>query len=1109
MTTKRAEVLLGNGNYFHWEYNMRMMLARNGLLADVEVVKAENEITEAWLTNDAKALGIIAHGAEIQHQTKIRSATRAMQAWNTLREYYNRTTLHNRVVMTWKLHEFKMEAGTVMAKHLDAFDELIGGRGNGRKGNGPRKNGGFKDKCFQCDQVGHKKRDCEGNNGGAPNDEVFTVGEERFTGWLIDSGASSHMTPHREDPFDFEGTETGDRGRKETAGRRKKNGQADRNGRRLLSVGKLAERGLSAEFQRSSYVIWGKASTVALDNKVGKAYVLDCEQESARLVEYAGADSQWELWHAHMGHPGENAMAETQRATSGEADDETVPVTVEDEDIACVGASSHGCDGADENGLQGSVHHEEKSEVASKLIECKAFYENQWGERLKCLRSDNGTEIVNKTVTELRRWNGIMHQRTVPYSPQQNGVAERMNRAVLEKARSMLHYKGVSTEWWAEAVSTAVYLINRSTNTERSDMTPYEVVFKVKPQLEHLRVFGSPGYAHIDDAERTKLEPKSFRCVFLGYAENAKGYRVYDMDASKVKVSRSVKLSEREDGDAPTVPVETDRQPVEDEPVEAVEEPVQDVEVDEAESEEEVLRLPPPERPATVLELTAYRPPPQAFLDDRLVFHPEPVRATRSQEPVFLLGNGDDEARKSEDSDGSPSPKRPRIDEDGLIAEAVMAYAARITEATDVPETYTLVPRETDKCTIGSWWVFAKKRDENGRVIRYKARLVAKGFRLKYVIDFFETYSPVVNMNLIRVVLAVCVADGYVMEQLDADTSFLNSDLTDLVYMEIPLGIGNSDDNICVLNNAIYSLKQAASAWNKTFHRVFLKNGFKSCGADQCGYVKRSKYGYVYVRLYVDDMIIAAKTSNEIREVKDALKNAFKMKELGTAKFILGMDIDPDKTVGTLMIKQTRSLWNASSPGTVKERAEMRSRPYCSLIGYLLYVMTCTRPDSAYVVTQLSWFPENPSRQHCRAAIRVLRYLKPSREHGIMYQRGDGNVTVEAFAGADWGSNVGDRRSVSGVMVRIGNGPVVFKSKFQRTVALSSAKAEYMALIKRCSGRNEASGYSTPFIRENVERGTAKVDYIGAKHQLADMLTKALETSMLKYLRIKANATVQ
>ena len=165
-----------------------------------------------------------------------------------------------------------------------------------------------------------------------------------------------------------------------------------------------------------------------------------------------------------------------------------------------------------------------KSEVAALLNEFKAFYENQWGERLKCIRSDNGKEFVNKKVNDICARSGIMHQRTVPYSPQQNGVAERMNRTVMEKARSMLHYKRIPTEWWAEAVCTAVYLINRSSNTSNLDVTSYEVGFKRKPEIGHLRVFGSHGYAHVDDAKRSKLDPKSFRCLFLGYAESAKGY---------------------------------------------------------------------------------------------------------------------------------------------------------------------------------------------------------------------------------------------------------------------------------------------------------------------------------------------------------------------------------------------------------------------------------------------------------------------------------------------------------------------------------------------------------------------------------------------------------
>ena len=209
----------------------------------------------------------------------------------------------------------------------------------------------------------------------------------------------------------------------------------------------------------------------------------------------------------------------------------------------------------------------------------------------------------------------------------------------------MLHYKGVSTVWWAEAVNTAVYLINRSTNATHPDSTPYELGFKVKPRMEHLRVFGSEGYAHIDDVKRTKLEPKRFCCMFLGYAENTKGYRLFDLDASTIKLSRSVKLDEREvggiydtqlpqqetvihvtkDSITESVPLFEEHQQSMDEPMEeAVDEPVLDVEMNEVELDLEPRQsqLPPPEPTSTGQELTDYQPRPQAFHEDLMVFNP-------------------------------------------------------------------------------------------------------------------------------------------------------------------------------------------------------------------------------------------------------------------------------------------------------------------------------------------------------------------------------------------------------------------------------------------------------------------------------------------------------
>ncbi|KAE9292009.1 hypothetical protein PR003_g24875 [Phytophthora rubi] len=324
----------------------------------------------------------------------------------------------------------------------------------------------------------------------------------------------------------------------------------------------------------------------------------------------------------------------------------------------------------------------------------------------------------------------------------------------MEKARSMLHYKSVPTEWWAEAVSTAVYVINRSTNMQHTSATPHELGFKVKPTLEHLRVLGSHGYAHIDKAKRTKLEPKSFRCMFLGYAENVKGYRVFDLGASKVKVTRSVKLDEREvDGIYETLPAGTgtvihvsedahdavtpapvERQPAVEEPMEGVENDAPDVNMENVEPEQDPA---PPlllaeERPApTGLELARYRSPPTVFEDDRVAFHPPVHRSIRAREPVFILEDGTyaEVGRNIGDAVDIPTTHAQAMASDDAAQWCEVMDAELLSHERN--GTWTLVPRGTANRTIGCRWVFAKKRGQYGRVVRYKARLVAKGFKQK------------------------------------------------------------------------------------------------------------------------------------------------------------------------------------------------------------------------------------------------------------------------------------------------------------------------------------------------------------------------------------------
>ena len=181
-----------------------------------------------------------------------------------------------------------------------------------------------------------------------------------------------------------------------------------------------------------------------------------------------------------------------------------------------------------------------KDEVFDRFLEWKALVERTTRKKLKTLRIDNGGENTSTKFENYLKADGIRHELTVPKTPQQNGVAERLNRTLVEMARSMLLDAKLPKRFWAEAVSTAVYLKNRTSSKPLQDMTPYEAWHGRKPSVRHLRVFD----AHIPRDERTKFDSKARKCIFLGYGQVTKGYRHYDLIRQKIIYSRDIQFNE-------------------------------------------------------------------------------------------------------------------------------------------------------------------------------------------------------------------------------------------------------------------------------------------------------------------------------------------------------------------------------------------------------------------------------------------------------------------------------------------------------------------------------------------------------------------------------------
>jgi transposase InsO family protein len=184
-----------------------------------------------------------------------------------------------------------------------------------------------------------------------------------------------------------------------------------------------------------------------------------------------------------------------------------------------------------------------KSEVTTALQNFVAKVKMQIHKDVKCIRSDNGGEYLNGELQEWLNNEGISHERSAPYTPQQNGVAERTNRTLMEAARSMLYEKKVPLELWGEAVMCATHIQNRKISGT-NDVTPFELWTGSRPDVSYLRVFGSPAFVHIPDETRRKLDPKAVECLLVGYCEHSKAFRMWNPVTRKIIISRDVVFRE-------------------------------------------------------------------------------------------------------------------------------------------------------------------------------------------------------------------------------------------------------------------------------------------------------------------------------------------------------------------------------------------------------------------------------------------------------------------------------------------------------------------------------------------------------------------------------------
>ena len=338
---------------------------------------------------------------------------------------------------------------------------------------------------------------------------------------------------------------------------------------------------------------------IAVATRTGSLYYLECElSDEASVAESHRQVNNDDLWHQRYGHLSTQGLKQLARknlvdgfdydalseinfcepCAEGKHHRSKFPISSSKRSTELLGlVHSDVCGKISTPSLSGAEYFltftddktryvwvyplKQKCEVFERFVEWKTMVENETGHKLKVLRTDNGGEYLSDRFKEYLRSEGVRHELSVPKTPEQNGVAERMNQTLVEAGRTMLADAKLPQKFWAEALSTAVYLRNRSP-TKAVEMTPFEAWTGEKPNVAHLRAFGCLTYAHIAKDERQKLNPKAKRCILLGYGTETKGYRLYDLNRGKVFYSRDVLVNENVSGFSSDPDTDSQRQTV-------------------------------------------------------------------------------------------------------------------------------------------------------------------------------------------------------------------------------------------------------------------------------------------------------------------------------------------------------------------------------------------------------------------------------------------------------------------------------------------------------------------------------------------------------------------
>nr|GEV13928.1 hypothetical protein [Tanacetum cinerariifolium] len=698
------------------------------------------------------------------------------------------------------------------------------------------------------------------------------------------------------------------------------------------------------------------------------------------------------------------------------------------------------------------------------LVVTDDFSREPKGPKSENHQCDNGGEFQNKEMNDFCSQKRIKREFSNAKTPQQNGVAERRNRTLIEAARTMLVDAKLPVAFWAEAVNTACYVQNRVVVNKSHNKTPYELFngkFEAKRDEGYFIGYSMSSKAFRVFNKRTKRVEENLHIEFLENKAIEKGAdpKLFDIDSLTKSMNyvpmvdvgtNSTNFSGTKDAagqevkkDVSTLRYITLPNLAHDAFLESSSSKSQDhcncdvpkssgiskptatstiPLADQVETLTVESLIPTISSPVLTAYFTDSQEPSSetTLISKRVAKQVE----TPSLDNILTLTNRFEDilgvTTNSDESNGveadvsnlettitaSPTPTL-IIHKDHPKSQIIGPMDTPIQTRNKSKEVWTLVDCPKGVIPIGTKWVLKNKKDERGIVIRNKARLVAQGHTHEERIDYDEVFAPVARIKAIRLFLAYASFIGFTVYHMDVKSAFLYGTINEEVYVMQPPGFQDPEypARVYKVEKAMYGLHQAPRAWYGTLSKYLLTIGFQRGTIDQTLFIRRQRGDFILVQVYVDDIIFGSSNPQLCREFEALMHEKFQMSAM-------------DKYVGDILkkfryidVRSSNTPMDKENPwGNDGTRKDVDLHLYRSMIGSLMY-LTASRPDIMFAVCACARHQKKDGILK-NAVKRIFRYLKGHPKLGLWYPK-ESPFDLVAYSDSNFGGATQDRKSTT------------------------------------------------------------------------------------------------